>query len=306
MASRPVWRGHLRLALVSCPVALVPARHERNNLRFNLINPETNNRVRMVTLDAETGEELERGALARGYEFKKDHYVLLTEEDFDSVRVDSSSTMSIDKFVALGSIDPLHFDAAYLVVPDGDVGRDVYAVLREAIARSKTIALSRIVIARRERTAAIVARGNGMVLHTLHEAEDIADLDDAFADVPSGKADEKMVRLAAELIERQTGDYVPDDLEDRYEAKLRQIIDAKVAGTDIDPDDSEPEDRGNVNDLMDALQRSLSGGGTRATKPAKPAAKRAGAASKRAAAKTRKAATAQPKKRATSSRARKG
>ncbi|WP_144185417.1 non-homologous end joining protein Ku [Elioraea rosea] len=261
MAPRPIWRGHLRLALVSCPVALLAARHERNNIHFNLINPETNNRVRMVTLDAETGEEVERGELVRGYEFKKDHYILMTEEDFDSARIESSSTLAIGKFVPSGSIDALHFDTAYLIVPDGDTGEDVYAVLREAIARSGTIALSRIVLSRRERTVAIVAHERGLVLHTLHEADDIADIDEAFSAVPAGKPDAAMVKLATELIERQTSKYEPADLEDRYEARLREIIEAKIEGTGIDPDDPEPEERGNVVDLMDALKRSLAGAG---------------------------------------------
>ena len=93
MAQRPIWRGHLRLALVSCPVALYNARHDRAAIRFNLINPKTGNRIRMVTVDGETGQELERRDLVKGYEFKKDHYVLLTDEDLDSVKVESSSVM---------------------------------------------------------------------------------------------------------------------------------------------------------------------------------------------------------------------
>lgn len=266
MAPRPIWRGHLRLALVSCPVALINARHERNNLHFNLINPATQNRVRMVTQDAETGEEIDRGDLVRGYEFKKDHYVLLSDEDFESARIESSSLMTIDKFVPAGSIDPLYFDSAYLLVPDGEAGQDVYVVLREAIARSGAMALSRLVLNRRERPVAIVAQGKGMVLHTLHEADDLTDLKQAFSDVPAGKPDAAMVKLAGELIARQTGSYNPSDIEDRYEARLRELIDARIAGTGLDPEDPEPEQRGNVIDLMEALKRSL--GGKR--QPAKP------------------------------------
>ena len=104
MAQRPIWRGHLRLALVSCPVALFSAKHERNSIRFNLINPDTGNRIRMITQDSETGKELSRRDLVKGYEFKKNTFLLLTDEDFESVRVDSSSVMTIDKFVD-GGID---------------------------------------------------------------------------------------------------------------------------------------------------------------------------------------------------------
>jgi DNA end-binding protein Ku len=116
-------------------VALYNARHDRAGIRFNLINPETGNRIRMITQDAETGKEVERRDLVKGCEFRKNQYVLLNDEDFDSVRVESSSVMTTEKFVETGSIDPVYYDAAYYLAPDGDAGRDVYAVLREAIAK---------------------------------------------------------------------------------------------------------------------------------------------------------------------------
>ncbi len=120
MAERPIWRGHLRLALVSCPVALYSARHDAASLHFHFINPDTGNRVRSVTLDAETGDELARRDLARGYEYEKDQYVLLNEDDFERARIDSSSTMTVDKFVSADAIDPMYSDSSYYMVPDGD------------------------------------------------------------------------------------------------------------------------------------------------------------------------------------------
>ena len=143
---RPIWRGHLRLALVSCPVALYNARHDRAGIRFNLINPETGNRIRMITQDGETGQELERRSLVKGYEFRKGKYLLLSDDDLDSVKVDSSSVMTIEKFVDTASIDPVYYDAAYFLVPDGEAGKDIYAVLREAIAKTGKTALSRVVV----------------------------------------------------------------------------------------------------------------------------------------------------------------
>src|ERR1700733_3619680 len=136
MAQRPIWRGHLRLALVSCPVALFNAKHDRGSIRFHLINPETGNRIQMVTQDAETGKPLSRRDLVKGYEFKKNTYLLLTDDDFDSVKVESSGMMTVDKFVEADSIDPIYYDASYYVAPDGQAGRDVYAVLLEAIEKT--------------------------------------------------------------------------------------------------------------------------------------------------------------------------
>jgi DNA end-binding protein Ku len=123
MAQRPIWRGHLRLALVSCPVALYSAKHDRGSIHFNLINPDTGNRIRMLTQDAETGQPLERKNLAKGYEFKKNTYVLLSDEDFQSVKVPSSSVMNIEKFVAAGTIDPLYFAVIILLRMAQPVGR---------------------------------------------------------------------------------------------------------------------------------------------------------------------------------------
>jgi DNA end-binding protein Ku len=277
MAQRPIWRGHLRLALVSCPVALYAANHDRGSLHFNLINPKTGNRVRMVTQDAETDEELSRRDLVKGYEFKKDTYVIVTDEDFESARVESSSTIMVDKFVDIASIDAIYYDASYYLAPDGNAGRDVYAVLRDAIADTRKMALARVVIARRERAIGVMPMGRGLVAHTLHEERDLNDPRELFDDLPSGESDAEMVRLATQLIARQTGKYDPSDVEDRYEARLREVIDAKLKGEGIEPADEAEPDRGNVIDLMSALRRSL-GQDNDASPPA-----RKGAAGKKAA-----------------------
>jgi DNA end-binding protein Ku len=290
MPQRPIWRGHLRLALVSCPVALYSANHERGSLHFNLINPDTGNRVRMITQDAETGAELQRRDLVKGYEFKKDTYLIMNDEDFESARVESSSTIKIEKFVDGDTIDPIRFESSYYLAPDGDAGTDVYVVLRDAIAATGKSALARVVIARRERAIAIMPLANGLVAHTLHEDRELNDYGELFANLPGSKPDPEMIALAKQLIGRQSGRYQPGDFEDRYEARLREVIDAKLKGEGIDPV-GEEEDRGNVIDLMAALKQSL-GGEAKAGK-ARPAAKPAPAA-KKPAAKTSAAAAKKP------------
>src|SRR6201994_2759502 len=217
MPARPIWRGPLRLALVSCPVALWNARHDRAGIRFNLINPDTGNRIRMITQDAETGKEVERRDLVKGYEFRRNQYVLLHDEDFDSVRVESSSVMTIEKFIETDSIDPVYYDAAYYLAPDGDAGRDVYAVLREAIAKTGKVALSRVVISQRERTIALRPRDGGLMAHTLYEERDLNSGEQLFEGMDRIKVDPEMVQLATQLVRRQLGKYDASDLEDRYE-----------------------------------------------------------------------------------------
>ena len=271
MALRPIWRGHLRLALVTCPVALYTAKHERNAIRFHFINPKTGHRIRTLTIDAETDEEVSRRDLVRGYEFQKDQYLLLTDDDLSSVKVESSSTMNVEKFVEAGSIDPIYYDTAYYLAPDGEVGRDVYFVLREAIRRTGGVALSRVVISQRERTIALRPYGEGIAAHTLSEQQDLNDVRQLF-DGDAIKVDEEMVKLAAELIKRQTSPYQPADIEDRYERRLREMIQAKLKGEGITQEAAEPA-QSNVIDLMAALKRSL-GSDTEAPAAAAPANKK--------------------------------
>jgi DNA end-binding protein Ku len=216
----------------------------------------------------------------RGYEFEKERYVLLEDEDFEKARIETSSTMTVGKFIARDAIHPIYFDTSYYMVPDGEAGQDVYVVLRDAITASGMAALSRVVIARRERPVAILPLEKGMVLHTLHEPRDLYAYDTLFDRVPDARPDAAMVKLARQLIERQEGKFEPADTEDRYETRLREVIEAKLKGEGIEPE-TPTESRGdNVIDLMAALKRSLGQGARTAAstpkrkKPARAPAKK--------------------------------
>jgi DNA end-binding protein Ku len=277
VADRPIWRGHLRLALVSCPVALYTAHHESSNLHFHFINPKTGNRVRTITQDADTEEPLSRRDLAKGYEFEKDQYVILDDDDFERARIESNGTMVVDKFVEREAIDPVYFNTPYYMAPDGKAGQDVYVVLRDAIAQTGRMALSRVVMARRERAVAIMPMDRGLIVHTLYEEREITNPKSLFEAVPHDKPDEEMIKLARMLIDRQTAKFDPADMEDRYESRLRAVIEAKIKG--VAPKDAEAvAPSGNVVDLMAALRRSLgqesgSGAKTAVKSPAKTAAR---------------------------------
>ncbi len=281
MPARPIWRGHLRLALVSCPVALWNAKHDRAAIRFNMINPKTGHRIKMMTVNSDTEEEVQRRDTVKGYEFRKGQYLLLEDADFESVKVESSSVMAIDKFVEVNSIDPIYYAGSYYLAPDGDAGRDVYAVLLESIAETGRIALARVVIGQRERTIALRAMPGGLVAHTLDEQRDINDAHAVFGDIAEIRTDPEMVQLAKQLIDRQTTTYDPSDLEDHYETRLRAMIEAKLKGEGIDVSEPEEPDRSNVIDLMAALKKSL--GEPAETKPA-PAKKSAKETKEKAAA----------------------
>jgi len=224
------------------------------------MNPKTGNRIKMVTQDAETEAPLKRTDLVKGYEYTKGKYIILEDEDFESAHVESSKTVKIEKFVDSDSIDPIYFNASYYMAPDGSGGEDVFVVLRDALAKSGKIALSRVVIARREHPIAIRPMANGLVAQTLLEARDLNDYADLFDDLPSAKPDPDMVQLATQLIDRQTGRYDPADVEDRYEARLRALIDAKLQGKGLEPEAEDENGGSNVIDLMAALRKSLGQG----------------------------------------------
>ena len=164
----------------------------------------------------------------------------------------------MEKFVDATTIDPVYFDASYYIGPDGNVGVDVYAVLRDAIASTGKMALARVVISHHERAIAIAPMGKGLVAHTLHDENDLNAAGDVFDKLPDAKSDPEIIKLATQLIERQAGEYDPSDVADRYEARLREVIDAKLKGEGVDViEDVAPDRGGNVVDLMAALRKSL-------------------------------------------------
>jgi DNA end-binding protein Ku len=234
MALRSIWRGHLRLALVACPVALYSTRHDRDTIKFNMINPETGNRIKMVSQDAETNEEIARSETVKGFEFKKNTYLIVTPEDMESIKVDSSSIMTIEKFIGADAIDPLHYDSSYYVAPDGKDANDIYATLRAAIAATGRVAMTRVVIQGRERTVALRVVAKGIMAHTLLEERDLNDPTDLFPDLTNVTVDPAMVQLATQLVDRQSGTYDASDLEDRYETRLRVMIAAKLKAAGVE------------------------------------------------------------------------
>src|SRR3954465_2359558 len=155
MAVRPSWEGHLRLSLATCPVTLYPATSEAETVRFNMINPKTNNRIKMQTIDAGTGEEVSRGDLVKGFAIAKNEYVLLDKEDFESVKLESTRIIDIEKFVPRTSIDRLYWDPPYHLVPRGKTGIRAFAAIREAMKKKGMVAIGRLVMSTRERVCSI-------------------------------------------------------------------------------------------------------------------------------------------------------
>ncbi|WEK57936.1 MAG: Ku protein [Candidatus Brevundimonas phytovorans] len=276
MATRPTWQGHLKLSLVTCPVALYTATSSAGDVRFHLINPATNNRIRMVTTDPDTGP-VERSDLVKGYEIAKDEYVLFDEADFDKVKLESTRTISIDQFVDEAEIDRLYWDDPFYVVPEKGVGVEAFAVIREAMKTAGKIALGQLVLRGKERQLALEVHGKGLVAYTLRAHDEVRDADAFFDDIPEVKADADMVEIAARIIGQKAAAFDPTRFHDRYDEALKEMIEAKQKGGKGVVAVAEPDDT-NVIDLMAALKASLKGSASKAGsgKPAakKPAAKK--------------------------------
>jgi DNA end-binding protein Ku len=259
MAARPSWEGHLRLSLVTCPVALWPASTEAQTVRFNMINPKTNNRIRMQTVDAGTGEQVARSDLVKGFEVAKGEYVLFDKEELDAVKLESTRIIDIEKFVPRASIDRLYWDTPYHLVPSGKTGIEAYAVIRAAMAKQSMVAIGRLVMSTRERVCAIEIEEGALVLTTLRTAEEVRGIDQvALPDLP--RPDPKMLQIAEQIVAQQSGDFDPSEFTDRYEDALRALIEDKRKGNPVKS--AKPaNDDSKVIDLMAALRKSLDSGG---------------------------------------------
>ena len=280
MAARPTWQGHLKLSLVTCPVALYTATSSASHVSFHLINPETNNRIRMVPTDPETGP-VERSDLVKGFEVSKDEYVLFDDEDFDKVRLESTRTISIDEFVDEDEIDRLYWNDPFYVVPEKGVGAEAFAVIRDAMKAAGKVAIGCLVLRGRERQIALEVRGKGLVAYSLRAHDEVRDAADYFDDIPEVKPDKDMVEIATRIIGQKEAGFDPSEFRDRYDEALKEMIKAKQKGGKGLVEAPEPEDT-NVVDLMAALRASLKGsaGGTRKAPAKKSAAKKKAPAGK--------------------------
>ena len=258
-ALRPTWEGHLRLSLVTCPVALYTATERSADIHFNLINPKTHNRIHMQTVDAGTGEPVDRSELVRGFPVAKNKYVLFDKEDLDAVKLESTRIVDIEHFVDADEIDRIYWDEPYYLAPSGKTGIEAFSVIRAAMEKQNKVALGRLVLHQRERVCALEPRDSGILLTTLRTHDEIRSSDAVF-DRPLPRPETRMLEIAEKIIEQQAAAFDPSKFRDRYEEALRDLIERKAKGEPLVA--AEPEEpEGKVVDLMEALRRSLKGDG---------------------------------------------
>jgi DNA end-binding protein Ku len=275
MAPRPNWKGYLKLSLVSCPVLLYPASSASERISFRQINKQTGNRLRQQLVDSVTGDVVAGEDKGRGYEVGKEEYIQIEDEEIEALEIESTHQIDIDKFVPRDQIDPRYIDSPYYIAPDGNVGQEAFAVIRDAMRGKAMVALARVVISKRERVIMLEAFDKGLRATTLRYPYEVRSEKPFFEDIPDVKVEGEMLKLAEHILESKAGDFDPSQFEDRYETALTELLKAKQAGRPVQA--SKPaEAPSNVVNLMDALKRSVAaerGGAPKA--PTKKAGKTA-------------------------------
>ncbi len=255
MAPRPNWKGYLKLALVSCPVALYTAQSASERISFHMMNRNTGHRLKQQYIDAETGELVESADRVKGYEVARNDYVLIEPEELKDVQIESTHTIDIEHFVPRSEIDPVYYDSTYYIVPDDEVGAEAFAVIREAMRKRDMVALARVVLYGRERIIMLEPRGKGMAGTTLHYNYEVRDDKAYFEDITNKHVGKDMLDLASHIIDTKVGHFDPSEFKDRYQDAVVDLIRAKRAGKPL-PTPAAPKPS-NVVNLMDALKRSL-------------------------------------------------
>ena len=272
MAPRANWKGFLRLSLVTCPVALYPATSDSEKISFNQINKNTGHRIRYVRVDAETGEEVANKDIIKGYEVDKDTYLEVTKDELENIALESTRTIEIDEFVKREDIDPRYLIRPYYLRPDGKVGHDAFAVIRETISNMNMVAIGRVVLTTREHIIALEPLGKGLVGTLLRYPYEVRNEAEYFDEIEDVKLTKDMLDLARHIVNSKASDFDPDKFEDNYETALIDLINKKRNGQAITPR-ARPA-AGNVVNLMDALRASI--GQEQGSKPAKKPKKAAG------------------------------
>src|SRR5665213_3408287 len=221
MATRPTWQGHLKLSLVTCPVALYTATNAGGDVHFNLI---------------------------KGYEVEKGKYILLTDDEIKSVKLESTKTIDIERFVPAADIDRIYWDNPYYLAPDGKLAQEAFGVIRVALEKSGQIALGRVVLSTRERLLALEPRGKGILAYSLRTADEVRSSAEIFGGISDAKPDAGMIAIAEKIISQQEGPFDPSKFDDRYEKALKALIADKQKGHK--PVATEPPEDTNVVDLM--------------------------------------------------------
>ena len=254
--TRPYWQGYLKLSLVSCPIALYTGTSSTERVSFRQINNKTGNRLRQQLIDEVTREPVEGEDKGRGYEYSKNAYIPVADDELDAIVIESNHTIEIDSFVPREQIDERYLDSPYYIIPNDQVGQEAFAVIREAMRGKGMVALGRVVLAKRERAVMLQHWDKGLMGTTLHYPYEIRDAKEYFDDIPNVNLEPDMLKLAEHILQSKAMDFNPSQFVDHYEEAVVEMLKKKQAGMPVSREHAAPRPQ-NVVNLMDALRRSI-------------------------------------------------
>jgi DNA end-binding protein Ku len=289
MAPRPNWKGYLKLSLVSCAIALYPATSSSARVTFNTLNGKTGNRVKRQFVDAETGDVVETEDQVKGYPVGKDNFIIVDDAELDAIKIESTQTIDIVRFVPEAEVDMRYLDAPYYLAPEDRVSEEAFAVIRDAMRDKKVAGLGRVVMGRRERTMLLRPLDKGIVATTMRFANEVREPAVYFEEIADIKLPAEMRELAEVIIDKKMAHFDPSTFEDRYENAVLDLLKSKELGRPAAaaPAAAKPH---NVVNIMEALRRSIE------AERASPAAAPAPAEKPKAPSKTRTAKPASDSK----------
>jgi DNA end-binding protein Ku len=276
MAARPIWRGQIRLALVSIPVEIYSATKSGASIAFHQVHEPSGKRIKYEKVVPGIGP-VDRDEIVKGYEVSKGHYVLLDQEEIEAVKLESRKTLDLVQFVDIGDIDAMYYEKPYYVVPADDLAEEAFVVLRDALRKAKKVGIGQLAMRGQEYVVAIKPCGKGMLLETLRYADEVNKANSYFREIGDAKPDPDLLDLASTLIEKKAGDFDASEFHNRYVDALKGLIAEKQKNKGekiIQEPDSEPPKGSNVIDLMAALKKSLGNDGKGAGNDNKGAAKK--------------------------------
>ena len=267
-SARPIWKGQIRLSLVAIPVELYSASKSGARLSFRQIHEPSGKPVKYEKIVPGVGP-IDSDEILKGFEYEKNDFVLLEDEEIDAVKLETRKTLELVQFVGGCEIDPIYFDKSYYVVPQDELAEDAFRVVRDALRTTEKVGLGQIAMRGREYICALKPCGTGLLLETLHYEDEIRKSDPFFSGISKSKAEKDLLDVATQLIERKTAPFEAGKFKDHYTQALRALVDRKLKSKGkrkVSTDTEKPttaESKGNVIDLMDALKSSLEGTGGR-------------------------------------------
>jgi DNA end-binding protein Ku len=254
--ARPYWQGYLKLSLVSCPIALYTGTSSTERVSFRQINKKTGNRLRQQLVDDVTREPVEAEDKGRGYEYSKNAYIPVDDDELDAIAIESNHAIEIDSFVPRKQIDERYLDSPYYIMPNDQAGQEAFAVIREAMRGKGMVALGRVVLAKRERVIMLQPWDKGLMGTTLRYPYELRDTKEYFHDIPNVKLEADMLKLAEHILQSKAADFDPAQFVDHYEEAVVEMLKKKEAGLPVTREHAAPGPQ-NVVNLMDALRRSI-------------------------------------------------